>query len=159
LVTHDPQEALAICDRVAVLKSGEIQQYATPYEMVSYPSNDFVGQFVLQKNILPIQYTNCSYSTLIGKLNFPIDTSISLKSVCMFDKNAIRLHPYINGSFTVISREYCINNYVYTVTCNGLKLRSEMSLDTAISIGDKCNVETIPEQKFLVLPENIRSNF
>lgn len=159
LVTHDPQEALAICDRVAVLKSGEIQQYSTPFEMVSSPSNDFVGQFVLQKNILPIQYINDSYSTLIGKLNFPIDTYISSKSVCMFDKNSIRIKPSKNDIFTVSSREYCVNHYIYTVICDGLKLRSEMSLDTTLSIGDKCNVETIPEKNFLVLPENIRSNF
>ena len=40
LVTHDPHEALAICDRVAVLRSGEIQQYSTPFEMVLNPSNE-----------------------------------------------------------------------------------------------------------------------
>ena len=54
LVTHDPHEALAICDRVAVLRNGEIQQYSTPVELVSNPSNDFIGQFVLQKNTVSI---------------------------------------------------------------------------------------------------------
>ena len=159
LVTHDPHEALAICDRVAVLRRGKIQQYSTPFEMVSNPSNDFVGQFVLQKNVLPIQYINDYYSTCIGKLNFSIDTSISSKSVCMFDKNAIRIRPSLNGTFRVISREYCINHYVYTVVSNGLKLRSEMSLQAPLSIGDKCKVEAINEKNFLVLPENIKSNF
>lgn len=159
LVTHDPHEALAICDRVAVLRSGEIQQYSTPFEMVANPSTDFIGQFVLQKNILPIQYINDSYSTRIGKLNFPIDTKISTKSVCVFDKNAIRIQPCKNDSFTVISKEYRINHYVYTVISDGLKLRSEMSLDSSLSIGDKCKVETVYEKDFLVLPENIKSNF
>ncbi|WP_269624686.1 ABC transporter ATP-binding protein [Prochlorococcus marinus] len=159
LVTHDPHEALAICDRVAVLRSGEIQQYSTPFEMVSNPSNDFVGQFVLQLNILPIQYINDSYSTCIGKLNFPKDKSVSSKSVCMFDKNAIRIQPCANDGFTVISKEYRINHYVYTVISDRLKLRSEMSLDTNLSIGDKCKVETIKEKKFLILPENIKSKF
>jgi len=159
LVTHDPHEALAICDRVAVLRRGEILQYSTPFEMVSSPSNDFVGQFVLQKNILPIHYNNDSYSTCIGKLNFPSDTSISSKSVCMFDKNAIQLQPSQNDVFTVISKEYHINHYVYTVINDSLKLRSEMSLDTDLSIGDKCKVETIDEKNFLVLPENIKSKF
>ncbi len=159
LVTHDPHEALAICDRVAVLRTGEIQQYATPLEMVSSPSNDFVAQFVLQKNILPIRYFDDSYFTCIGKLNFPSDTSISIKSVCMFDQNSIRIKACINGIFTVISREYRINCFVYTVISNGLKLRSEMSLDVFLSIGDKCKVETIPEKNFLILPEKIKSNF
>ncbi len=159
LVTHDPQEALAICDRVAVLRKGEIQQYSTPFEMVSNPSNDFVGQFVLQKNILPIRYINDYYSTCIGKLNLPSNTSISSKSVCMFDKNAIRIKACSDELFTVVSKEYRINHYVYTVINDGLKLRSEMSLDTQLSIGDTCKVETINEKSFLVLPENIKSNF
>ncbi len=159
LVTHDPHEALAICDRVAVLRSGEIQQYSTPFEMVSNPLNDFVGKFVLQKNILPIQYIENSYSTFIGKLNFPIDSHISSKSVCMFDKNAIRILPCVNDLFRVIAKEYCINHYVYTVISDGIKLRSEMSLDTPLSIGDKCKVETIPGKDFTVLPGSIKSNF
>ena len=159
LVTHDPNEALAICDRVAVLRGGEIQQYSTPFDIVSNPSNDFIGQFVLQKNILPIRYINDSFSTCIGKLNLPIDTSISSKSVCMFDRNAIQIKACPNQPFTVISREYRINHYVYTVVFDDLKLRSQMSLDTHLSIGDKCKVETIHEKEFLVLPENIKSNF
>ena len=159
LVTHDPHEALAICDRVAVLRSGEIQQYSTPFDMVSSPSNDFVAQFVLQKNILPIRYINDSYSTCIGKLNIPSDTSISRKSVCMFDKNAIRIQASTNDVFTVISKEYRINCFLYTVISDGLRLRAEMSLDTDLSIGDKCKVETIDEKNFLILPEKIKSNF
>ncbi len=159
LVTHDPHEALAICDRVAVLKKGEIQQFSTPLEIVSNPSNYFVGQFVLQKNILPIKYINNSFSTCIGKLNLPMDTSISSKSVCIFDKDAIRIEPSTDHSFTVVSKEYRINHYVYTVICDGLKLRAEMNLDTNLSIGDNCKVETIYEKSFLVLPEKIKSNF
>ena len=159
LVTHDPHEALAICDRVAVLRSGEIQQYATPFEMVSNPSNDFVGQFVLQKNIVPIQYIDNSYSTCFGKLNLPIDKSISSKSVCMFDMNSVRIQPSSNALFTVISKEYRINHYIYTVIRDTVKLRSEMSLDTNLSIGDKCKVEFIHEKNFLILPENIKSKF
>ena len=159
LVTHDPHEAIAICDRVAVLRGGEIQQYTTPLDMVSNPSNDFVGQFVLQKNILPIQYIDDSYATCIGKLNFPSNTLISTNSVCIFDQNAIRIEPCSYDSFTVISKEFRINHYVYTVINGNLKLRSEMSLDTNLSIGDKCKVETIHERNFLVLPENIKSKF
>ena len=159
LVTHDPHEALAICDRVAVLRNGEIQQYSTPLEMVCNPSNDFVGKFVLQKNIIPIKYINGSYSTCIGELHFSSDKSISSKSVCMFDKNAIRLQRSENDNFRVVSKEYRISHFVFTVINEGFKLRAEMSLDTDLSIGDKCKVETIKEKSFLILPENIKSIF
>ena len=159
LVTHDPKEALAICDRVAVMRSGEIQQYSTPPEMVSNPSNDFVGQFVLQKNILPIELIDDSYSISISKLNLSIDTSISSNSVCMFDKNTISIKPCLNGLFTVISKEYRINHYLYTIISGGLKLRTEMNLESPLSIGDKCVVETVKGKSFLILPEMITSKF
>ncbi len=159
LVTHDPQEALAICDRVVVMRRGEIQQYSTPLEIVSDPSNDFVGQFVLQKNILPIQYINHSYSTCIGELNIPSDTSISSKSVCMLDKNSILIEPDLYGLFTVIAREYRINHYVYTVMIDGLKLYADIDLDTILNIGDKCKVSFIQGNDFVILPEKIKSYF
>ncbi len=159
LVTHDPHEALAICDRVAVMRKGEIQQYSTPLEMVASPCNDFIGQFVLQRNILPIKTTKEYYSTTIGKLNISLDSLISSKSVCMFDKNAILIEPDSNGLFRVTSKEYRINCFLYTVVINSQKLSIEMALDTDLSIGDKCNVRPIHGKEFLVLPEKIKSIF
>ena len=159
LVTHDPNEALAICDRVAVMRRGEIQQYATPIDMVANPFNDFVGQFVLQKNILPVDYINSSYSTCIGKLNIPKDALISNTSVCMFDKKSIYILPDKNGLFTVTAIEYRVDHYLYTVFNDGLKLRAEMSLETSLCFGDKCNVRSVSGDGFLVLPEKIKSYF
>ena len=89
----------------------------------------------------------------------PSDTFISSKSACIFDKNAIRIEPSVNDIFTVVSKEYRINHYVYTVISDSLKLKSEMKLDTSLSIGDKCNVQPIHEKNFLVLPENIKCKF
>jgi len=159
LVTHDPHEALAICDRVVVMRRGEIQQYSTPLDMVSNPSNNFVGQFVLQRNTLPIQCIDQSYSTFIGKLNISIDQRISSDSVCMFDKYSVILEPDTNGSFTVLAKEYRINSYCYIVINDSQKLSVEMGLQTKLSIGDKCNVKSILGKEYLILPEHIKSNF
>ena len=159
LVTHDPHEALAICDRVVVMKSGEIQQYSTPLDMVANPSNDFVGKFVLQRNILPVQYIDDIYFTYLGKLNISPDLEISENSICMFDKSSIILESDANGLFIVESIEYRIYSYVYTVVVEDNKLRVEMGLERTLNIGDKCNVRTISGKEFLVLPERIKSNF
>lgn len=53
-VTHDQEEALSVSDRVAVLKDGELQQFSTPKELYTNPSNEFVAKFVGESNI--IQY-------------------------------------------------------------------------------------------------------
>jgi multiple sugar transport system ATP-binding protein len=45
-VTHDQEEALALGDRVAVLREGVLQQVATPSEIESHPVNAFVAGFI-----------------------------------------------------------------------------------------------------------------
>jgi ABC-type Fe3+/spermidine/putrescine transport system ATPase subunit len=50
-VTHDQDEAFALCDRVAVLRSGRIQQIGTPAELIAFPENAFVAGFIGSPNV------------------------------------------------------------------------------------------------------------
>ena len=50
-VTHDQEEALTICDRIAVLDQGVVQQVETPVELFDAPANRFVAQFVGSINL------------------------------------------------------------------------------------------------------------
>ncbi len=45
-VTHDQEEALAVADRVAVMRAGNIEQIGTPEELYRAPATDFVAEFV-----------------------------------------------------------------------------------------------------------------
>ena len=45
-VTHDQAEALALSDRMAVMKDGKIQQVGTPREVFHRPANIFVASFI-----------------------------------------------------------------------------------------------------------------
>ena len=51
-VTHDQEEALTMCDRIAVLDHGVVQQVGTPLELFDAPSNRFVAEFVGTVNFL-----------------------------------------------------------------------------------------------------------
>lgn len=51
-VTHDQEEAMAVSDRIAVMKDGVIQQVGTPRQIYSRPSNLFVASFIGNTNIL-----------------------------------------------------------------------------------------------------------
>jgi iron(III) transport system ATP-binding protein len=50
-VTHDQEEAMTICDRIAVMDQGVIQQIGTPTELFDHPVNRFVAQFVGSVNL------------------------------------------------------------------------------------------------------------
>jgi len=52
-VTHDQEEALAVADRVAVMRDGVIEQIGTPEELYSTPASPFVADFVGLSNRIP----------------------------------------------------------------------------------------------------------
>ncbi|KKB74808.1 MULTISPECIES: betaine/proline/choline family ABC transporter ATP-binding protein [Bacillus] len=45
-VTHDMDEAIKLADRIVILKDGEIVQVGTPNDILRYPANDFVEDFI-----------------------------------------------------------------------------------------------------------------
>lgn len=49
IVTHDPEEALSLSDKVMILNRGKISQYGEPEEIISAPSDDFVKEFILRQ--------------------------------------------------------------------------------------------------------------
>lgn len=51
-VTHDQEEAMAVSDRIAVMKDGLVQQLGTPRELYHRPSNEFVSNFIGRTSIL-----------------------------------------------------------------------------------------------------------
>ena len=51
-VTHDQEEAMAISDRIAVMKDGVIQHVGTPRDIYQRPKNVFVATFIGRTNIV-----------------------------------------------------------------------------------------------------------
>ena len=56
-VTNDQEEALAVADRVAVMKSGNIEQIGTPEQLYTSPATPFVANFVGLSNRVPATVT------------------------------------------------------------------------------------------------------
>ena len=46
LVTHDQVEAMSMCDRIALMNNGKIQQIGTPDDMYHRPENKFIAGFI-----------------------------------------------------------------------------------------------------------------
>ncbi len=53
MVTHDQDEAMAIADRIAVMRGGRIEQLGTPVEIYDNPPTLFVNSFIGSSNLLP----------------------------------------------------------------------------------------------------------
>ena len=70
-VTHDQEEALAISDRIAVMKDGNIMQIGTPNEIYAKPQNPFVAGFIGVSNFLECDVKNDEV-TIQGEMTIKI---------------------------------------------------------------------------------------
>lgn len=68
-VTHDQEEALAISDQVAVMRSGQLEQIGTPEAVYCTPSSRFVAEFVTQANFLSAQRYGSLWQTEVGRFD------------------------------------------------------------------------------------------
>lgn len=81
-VTHDQEEALAISDRIAIMKEGVIQQIDTPYNIYSRPRNVFVATFIGRSNIF-----DTSLISLNGKSYIEFDNGYTVNVDILCDGN------------------------------------------------------------------------
>lgn len=49
IVTHDPEEALTLSDKVLIINEGTVSQFGTPQEILNMPENKFVEDFILRQ--------------------------------------------------------------------------------------------------------------
>ena len=49
IVTHDPEEAMTLSDRILLLSDGKVAQFTEPAEIIHNPANDFVTNFILNQ--------------------------------------------------------------------------------------------------------------
>lgn len=57
-VTHDQEEAMAVSDRIAVMKDGKIQHLGTPKDIYQRPANLFVSTFIGRTNVIKVKLEN-----------------------------------------------------------------------------------------------------
>lgn len=77
MVTHDPEEALTLSDRILLLNQGKIAQYDTPKKIIKNPANDFVKNFIIQQ--LDIKRTNINQ--LFTKANQELESRPEMVTV------------------------------------------------------------------------------
>jgi iron(III) transport system ATP-binding protein len=49
IVTHDPEEALTLSDKILIIHQGKVAQFGTPQQIIHQPANDFVSQFIIEQ--------------------------------------------------------------------------------------------------------------
>lgn len=69
MVTHDPEEAMFMADRIVLMKAGNIVQDGTPVELYSKPVDHFAASFFGEVNILKGVIENNQAHTVLGAVD------------------------------------------------------------------------------------------
>jgi ABC-type Fe3+/spermidine/putrescine transport system ATPase subunit len=75
-VTHDQAEAFALCDRVAVMNQGRIEQLDRPEVIYRYPATRFVADFVGEASTLECVVRSVSASDVLATPAGSVDSMI-----------------------------------------------------------------------------------
>jgi spermidine/putrescine ABC transporter ATP-binding subunit len=157
-VTHDQEEAMVMSDRIALLRSGELEQVATPREIYSRPATAYVAQFIGHTNLL--KGTVQTGRTQCGSLSWPVSLPdgpalFSLRpeqirlAVAGGSPGSVHvrgrvIHQAFHGA-TELIRVECANGLVLVVrTASGNARQSELELE--FSAADAIPVRDSPER-------------
>lgn len=137
-VTHDREEALAISDKIAVMRQGQIEQVGTPEEIYLNPKTRFVAEFVTQANFLPATNQGEFWQTEIGRFEISVQHAKIESGDLMIRPEDIVLIPDPSSQTVVRDRQFLGREYYYSVeTASGKEIYARMGLAQAIDLGTR----------------------
>ncbi len=152
-VTHDQAEALALADRIVLMKDGVIEQTGTPEDLYNRPNTVFAADFVGFENIFKVSGNTASNSMVIasdtGELNLNYRSDAS--------HLAWRPEGVIIGSGphagVVAGVAFAGNKREYVITTDAGKIRADVDAsESAVQIGETVSFE-LPESSARPLRE------
>jgi len=97
MVTHDPEEAMRMADRIVLMKAGRIVQQGTPAELYSEPVNAFVASFLGNVNKVQATMVDGRLQTELGQIAKAGAMSEGGACEVLVRPEAIRLGPVHEG--------------------------------------------------------------
>jgi ABC-type Fe3+/spermidine/putrescine transport system ATPase subunit len=168
-VTHDQEEAFALCDRVSVMAQGKILQTDTPRELYSAPADLFVARFLGRNNLIRVMRLSAmknemgEFKTLAGghqlhlavqagslpPLNKPCILSIRPEHVSVSNGNAEG-----DNILAAFVREIQFAGATSTLKldANGLIIEALRLSAEGFAVGDACTL-TLPPERLRLLKE------
>ncbi len=129
-VTHDQGEAMAISDRIAVMKKGRILQVGTPRELYTNPQHIFVANFIGENNFLEGHVTGTSGGVVQIELRGGLEASGSDTSIKEGERVVLAVRP---ETFTIEKgqkkRPNSLGGIVERVRYEGTNIRYEVRLE------------------------------
>lgn len=136
-VTHDQEEAMAVSDRIAVMKDGVIEQCDIPRKIYHKPNNMFVASFIGTNNVIEGNYNKDLKEIVIDsgeKFSYDLVNTPSQRVKLSIRPEDLRLDP--NGEVDVI-----INDEIFLGST--MHYNAELKDNTLLNIMEESKFEEI----------------
>ena len=153
IVTHDPEDAMRIADRIVLMRAGRIVQIGTGEELYRRPASLFAARFFCDLTEVEGRVSNGAVDTPLGRFAAPGIAEGAMAVACI-RPHRVRIVPkgyYLRGRLT--GRRFLGEADHLQVMVDGfdraLSVRAPLSGE--ITVGDEIGVE-IPSDEVLVFP-------
>ena len=152
MVTHDPEEAMSICDKVAVMNDGKIHQIDTPINLLNNTKTIFVSSFILGNNIINLKKNGNTLMSCLGEINSSgLLNNAQIKRMSISPK-FISIKKSEFGNAYVVSKEFLGEFLIYKVSINENILRVRTDINNLINNGDKCSLSINKNSYYYLYP-------
>lgn len=150
-VTHDQNEAMYISDRVAVMRSGSLQQIDVPNVLYQNPANPFVAEFVGLVNKIPAKKVSGKKWTTVGR-EFEVRNELAADSgLALIRPEAITVTADPKGEYEIDAISFLGVVTRIQTQVSGVKVIADLISDQAESfkVGQKISLSLSTKEAFV----------
>ena len=155
MVTHDPAEAMAMADRIAVLVDGEVVQFGTPEELWQRPNHPFVAATIADLQPLKGRIEGTQCVTAFGALPLrllALTTDLAEGTSIQIGVRPSSLTVSLDGPCVVNDIRFLGDRYTLLISADNQNLEVATALKPKVTVGDKVSISFAAAQAVILQP-------
>lgn len=144
IVTHDPQEALAVGDLIVLMRAGRIEQVGTPFEIYDRPRSAYAAEFMGPCNRLTGIWSGGRIETPIGTFPADLDLPEGALALACIRPQALSIGPDGQGiSARVVAKTFTGESEQIDIMVHPLAqtLRMHSHVRIPMALGEKVSLQ------------------
>ena len=144
LVTHDPQDALMLADRIAIIVDGRIVQTGTPEELWQTPAHPFVAEVLSNRELVHGVVDHGALTTPFGRIDIASGNDGEERLIAI-DPTAITITPDDAGPAEVADVRFAGDHFITIITAATATLHTRTASRPTVTTGTRVAIHFAPE--------------
>ncbi len=149
LVTHDPADAMALADRIAVIVAGELVQFGEPRALWQAPAHPFVAEVLAGRQLFDAVFRQAAVASAFGTFASNVSLSENTSVQVAVAPDRINLVPSSQGQVSIVDIRFSGQHFTVQMAAAGQLLEAQLSDVSQLQIGQSTAIEIAPEDMLI----------